>query len=219
MMILGLKSKKKHRLVEIISQPNSGKGLLVKACATRTGSSYFQLPELDLTQPIDRCLLASFNNTKALIENPEQWGDIYFAYLKRKEKEILAALEMGDVWVTNYIHTLNLYQKALQANHTYKLSQTPEKVYTDAPAIKSYKYENIDFLGDFKLTTLDFRKKLKTHISFVPTNFVVSTNYKCHPAKYLTVLARDICSKLQFNDHPYIISDEYFTTKTPTESE
>ena len=91
MTILGLKSKKKHRLIEIIAQPNSGKSLLIKACATRTGSSYFRLPELDLSQPIDRCLLASFNNIKSLLDNPEQWGDIYFSYLKRKEKEILSS--------------------------------------------------------------------------------------------------------------------------------
>ena len=212
-MILGLKKKTKHNLYEIIGLPGSGKSVLAQACAIRTGSEFFNLPELQLSQPVDRSLLSSLNNIKLLVNNPEQWGDLYYIYLRRKEEEIATALEVGDVWVTNYINTLNLYQKALNSKNKYSLKTKAIKIYTDIPIIKSYVYKNIDFYSGHNYYVQDLKTNLKTQISFVPKKYLYSINYRNKPEVYLNQLSKDICSSLNLTTLPYTIKDGIFIKK------
>jgi hypothetical protein len=212
-MILGLKRKTTHNLYEIIGLPGSGKSVVAQACAIRTGSEYFNLPELQLSEPVDRCLLSSLNNIKLLVNNPEQWGDIYYMYLRRIESEIAQALEVGDVWVTNYVNTLNLYQRALNSPNKYTLKTKAIKVYTDVPIIKKYNYKNIDFYTGHSYYVQDLKSNLKTQISFVPKKYLYSVNYRSNPEVYLNELSKNICSAFKLTTLPYTIKDGIFSKK------
>ena len=212
-MILGIQPQKTYKVFELVALPGTGKSLVAKACAQRTGASYFNLPSLDLAQPVDRNLLASLNNVKSLIKNPKQWGDVYFSYLNRIEEEIISSLQLSDVWVTNYTTTLNVYQKALGTSNKYKSKLPVKKVYLDLPVITKYSYENIDFLDNYATHILDFKKALKTQLSFVPIKETISINYRQHPAVYLNEISKKICEKFDIPMYPYKISDELFAKK------
>jgi hypothetical protein len=221
-MVLGLKKKKSpNKLFEIIGVPGCGKSILADCCAMRTSSTYVKLPQFDLTQPIDRALLTSLNNIRSLTENPEQWGDLYHSYLRRIEEYILAELEVNNVFVTNYIHTLNLYQKSLSSTNRYTLNFTPTKLYVDLPEIKSYNYtEDVDFFDNYTENIKKFKKSLKTQIGFIPSKFITSSNYKRHPWEYLTDVASQLCAKTKLDQGQHTISnDKFYKKKEDTEIE
>lgn len=212
-MVLGLHRtiKPQNKLIEIVGVPGCAKSVLTENCAARTNGAFIKLPQFDLIQPIDQALLSSLNNINALIAHPEQWGDLYFCYLKKVEKIIEQELQYRDVWVTNYVHTLNLYQSTLRSENRYKVGIVPIKILVDAPKIHKYEYSNnLEFFGNKSDQILKFNKRIQQAVNFNNTNNKYTSNYKRHPWIYLNDLAEQICKDLKYEYLPHTVTQDSF---------
>lgn len=213
MMVLGLHktTKPANKLIEIVGVPGSAKSILADNCAARTNGTFIKLPQLDVVQPIDQALLSSLNNIHSLLAYPKQWGDLYYAYLKRVEEIIERELQYGDVWITNYVHTLNLYQSTLRTDNRYQLDRMPIKILIDAPKIHRYEYNNnLEFFGNKTDQILKFNKRIQQTVNFNNPDNKISTNYKRHPWIYLNDLAEEICSKLKYDFLSHTVTQDSF---------
>ena len=212
-MVLGLRKthKVKNRLIEIIGVPGSAKSILTDNCAARTNGTFIKLPQFDVTQPVDQALLSSLNNIHSLISYPEQWGDLYFCYLKKVEKIIERELEHRDVWITNYVHTLNLYQATLRSENRYELDIKPIKILIDAPKIHRYEYvNNLEFFDNRTEQILKFNKRIQQCVNFNNASNKFTTNYKRHPWIYLNDLAEQICQSLKYEYLSHTVTQDKF---------